>query len=108
MDERLKYQRNGAITWYTPHIQSTFRKHGPARISNDGEVCFSQLSSSTYNRRSGPSRVSPNGEISYANKHGVWHRTTGPAIIHADGKREYYVRGKQTSADEFFLKYGVL
>ena len=36
------------------------------------------------------------------------HRTNGPAKIHINGKKEYWIDNIPMPADAFFLKYGVL
>lgn len=85
------------------------RRHaGPQCILNNGEVRFSQLDTSSYNRESGPAQVKPNGAMCYKNKSGELHRTNGPAVITSDGKTEYFVNGVPMPLDRFFLMHGVL
>lgn len=96
------------INWYELHHAQTERSNGPCVITNAGVVRFSQLDSRTYNRKAGPSLISPNGEIKFQNVRGDYHRTNGPAIISADGSRVYIINDFTISAEEFFVKYGVL
>lgn len=100
----------GAIVswWDNFEIEGTFRENGPCWIAESGEVQFSQLDYSSYNRKHGPSSIISNGSITYTNMLGVLHRTNGPAKIAADGSKEYWVNGKMMPADTFFLKYGVV
>lgn len=61
-------------------------------------------------RSKGPNTIRENGYIEYntlrTNK-GL-HRTDGPAVILADGRKLYYVNGKKLSKEEFFITYGVI
>lgn len=98
-----------SIDWYESNSGlDTFRKYGPCTIARSGHVFFSQVNSTTYNRKRGPCIVFSIGYIRYHNAKGEYHRTDGPAIIYADGRKEYYVNGRLIPLDEFFLKYGAM
>lgn len=99
--------RDILIEWFESNSPiAPFRKHGPCTIHVNGHIYFSQLSRSSDNRKAGPSAIYASGLITYTNPKGMYHRTAGPAIINADGTKEYRINGKEISSTEFFLKYG--
>lgn len=104
----MRYTPTGEISWHEARTAIAFRTHGPCIIYNDGSVFFSQLHEVAYNRTAGPSRIYFSGYIRYTNLQGEYHRTDGPAVIKADGSKEYWVYDVRLTAEEFFLKYGVL
>lgn len=109
MSSYLTYGPQGDIKWVAFIRYSTvFREHGPCRINVDGDVSFSQLSNGDfYDRRAGPTKINSEGTVAYYAR-GSLHRLDGPAIIHSDGRKEYFITGVKHTADEFFLKFGVL
>lgn len=103
---------NYGIEWFdADDRECTFRKKGPAVITYDGCVYFSQLSKWSYNRLQGPSTIGPDGAIEF-NTTGqdstYLHRTDGPARVWPDGAKIYIVHNKVLSPEEFFTEYGVL
>lgn len=97
-----------SIAYTKTSVGPTFRKNGPCVIFDDGAVFFSQLQPDSYNRTAGPSKIDPSGYIRYYNAGGYYHRTDGPAVIKANGQKEYWIKHVQLTPEEFFLKYGVL
>lgn len=76
-------------------------------IEDNGTVSFLYIEE-IYSRPVGPSVIFPNGHIIYTNYHGSYHRTNGPAVINADGSKEYYINDTLVPTEMFFLKCGVL
>lgn len=81
------------------------REKGPSRIYEDGRLMWDQHNQ--RHRTNGPSSVCPDGYVEWFDRHSR-HRTDGPAIIYAGGDKEYMVKSRVLSPEEFFLKYGVL
>lgn len=101
--------RENAIDWYeAPPANVAFRKRGPCTIYSRGAVFFSQIDPVSCSRNKGPGIIYPGGEIQYFNNCGNYHRTDGPAIIDAAGKRQYCIHDTVVPPEEFFVKYGVL
>lgn len=109
MSSVIKYTRS-ALFWCKPSgtMIDSFRRNGPCIVQETGEVYFSQLDHKSHNRKKGPCAIQRNGAIAFANRYGIIHRTDGPAVINADGTKGYWVNRVQLTAEEFFLKYGVL
>lgn len=105
--EHIKYTPDYKIDWFGDEDSMPFREKGPCTVYDDGLLRFSQINVWANNRVSGPSYISPDGEIQYTNRIGQYHRTDGPAIIHENGSKEYWVKDLQLDSMEFFLKYGV-
>lgn len=105
MDEP-KYSVAEYVYWGDTYHTAT-RPCGPCTISPSGVVYFSELPVYKLNRTSGPSAVYPNGYISYSSCSSGFHRTDGPAVIHAEGNKEYYVNGKKIDQIPFFMMYAV-
>lgn len=104
--ELLEYKGYGVR--FVKHIGGlSFREHGPCEIHNSGSVFFSELSELTHNRVRGPCRIYADGSIMYG-INSEYHRTDGPAIIRSDGQKFYWINHRMLSAEEFFMKYGVL
>lgn len=80
------------------------RSCGPCYITVWGALHFRQKLGG-FSRNEGPAYITPDGYIAYFID-GQHHRTTGPAIIHRDGSKEYKVHDKHLTQLEFFLKYG--
>lgn len=103
---KLRYPPGG-IAWHED--DGLWRRDtGPCAICDDGTVYFSQNSTPAVYRLIGPSIIKEYGEIQYTNTNGQPHRTDGPAIIYANGSKEYWINNSRYLPEEFFLKYGVV
>jgi len=74
------------------------RINGPAFISSSGhhkQWCQNGL----FHREDGPAYIGPGLEGWYVN--GKLHREDGPAIICPDGRKYYYLNGKQVAEEKF-------
>lgn len=102
-----KYDRDGDIFWGRSFWNS-MRLQGPCAISTPGTVHFAVSSDFTMpGRRDAPASIYPSGEVRYLIDNQC-HRTTGPAVIYANGRKEYWVRGEKIDSIDFFVKYGVM
>lgn len=106
---RLTYICNDtALCWFSKYGRR-YKASGPCVITTTGRVFFSQsIEVPNYRNHCGPIDIHADGFIAYRNIFDESHRINGPAMIYADGSKEYWVSGKQLPADEFFIKYGVL
>lgn len=82
------------------------KKH--RQISINGRVVFFLENNNGYYRSKGPCVIYPNGYIIYQTIDSSRHRIDGPAVIHGDGRKDYWIDDEKVPADKFFLKYGVL
>lgn len=53
-----------------------------------------------------PAKVSEYANFWY--KKGIPHRTSGPAVVHENGEKEYWVNGENVSEDVFYEKYATV
>lgn len=91
------------IEWYQDYLFRPSRKPGPCSITADGIVTFS------YTRDAGPNKIYPSGYVNYFRLPSrQLHRTNGPAIIEADGYKQYWVNHELLSPEDYFLLYGAL
>lgn len=101
MDERTKW-------FMKAHGAAEFRQADKCFIGPGGGVKFAQIHLMVSYRLNGPSIIDPRGSIIYTNPCGNYHRTNGPAVIHSDGVKEYWINNSLVQSDRFFLMYGVL
>lgn len=106
MDE-VKYDDLDEVYWGKSIYESS-RPHGPCTIYTDGTVVFSsKQDNGSICRENGPAKIYPEGAIVYYGEYGP-HRTTGPACILANGKRQYFVDNVELTQLEFFATYGAV
>lgn len=105
------YTDNDVIYWGSTSWNS-HRDKGPCYIEEDGHLIFLIDAERNYTRKKGPSYITPDGSISYYKcdscRLDTLHRTDGPALIHDNGDKEYWVDGDIVTPLEFFATYGVL
>lgn len=100
-----KYDSDSTIRW--GNCWRNHRETGPAVITTSGDVSFFERHSAYANRKRGPAGISPKGYIFYDNKAG-YHRLDGPAVIYADGTKEYWVNGGFIDQLSYFATYGAM
>lgn len=108
---KVDYQEDGEGIWWGNDIISPARPIGPCAISDSGDVYFLKRENgkTDYSRQiGGPSMIHDDGNVFYTSANGECHRTDGPAIIWANGTKEYRINGVQIDSTEFFLTYGTM
>lgn len=77
-------------------------------VYTNGYVKYKLPKCRRLHRPVGPSYISPSGYLEYM-INDVYHRLDGPAVIETrSGRKRYWVDGVSLTADEYFMKYGVL
>jgi hypothetical protein len=83
--------------FYLDENQLYHREDGPAIIDGEGNKYWYWRDKQ---HRDGdlPAVEMKDGTLGWF-RHGQQHRETGPAVIHPDGREEYWLNGKQLSAE---------
>lgn len=89
------------LTYFDHSDFIQFRENGRSlsRVHDNGCVVFNY-------RIAGPSCIREYGAIWFTARGGMIHRVDGPAVINADGRKEYWVLGERLDSFEFFTLFG--
>lgn len=91
----------GPACIYWGSIYTPARERGACYIHTEGYVLVHDINSRILD-------IQPNGVVYYKNSIQLLHRTDGPAVINANGRKEYWINGIEISPMEFFTTYGAL